>query len=294
VRYEDGKRGQGQGQLAQSRTDQAPLVNDSESASIDPSDNVPTSINNDDSRIQFDPENPTAYYDAFESAAPATQVEIIDGLFYTVQVGVYSKPVTSSSLFDISPLNSDLLSNGLIKYSSGIFDDIKVAEQWKENVKAKGVSDAFVTAYNNGKRISLDEAERILEGGGDKVLANLDSVDELHTDRQGQAVWEMVSTSELFADEVRDQVQFKIRMGPYFENIPDKDVKVILDFENNVEYSRREDGAIIYTTKGNMSYKEAQQWRATFIENGISNANIIALKGGNEISVKQALDFLLK
>jgi hypothetical protein len=242
----------------------------------------------------FDPENPTAYYDAFESAAPATQVEIVDGLFYSVQVGVYSKPVTSSSIFNISPLNSELLSNGLIKYTSGIFDDISVAEQWKESIKSKGVEDAFITAYHNGTRITLNQASTLLANKGEGVLADLEVMDDLHTDRQGQAVWEMVSTSELFAEEVREQIQFKIRMGPYFDRIPDKDVKVILDFENNVDYGRREDGAIVYTTKGSMTYEEAQKWRTTFLESGITNANIIALQGGNEISVKQALDFLLK
>ncbi|NND95129.1 MAG: hypothetical protein HKN45_09700, partial [Flavobacteriales bacterium] len=254
------------------------------------SSNSSSSVRN----LEFDPENPTAYYDSYESAAPATQVEMVNGLFYTVQVGVFSKPVTSENIFDISPLNSDLMKNGLIKYSSGIFDDIAVAEQWKQSIRDKGVTDAFVTAYYNGERISLDRASSMLSNSGDGVLADLDEMDELHSDRQGQAVWEMVSTSELFAEEVRDQIQFKIRMGPYIEKIPDKDVKVILDFENNVEYGRREDGAIVYTTKGNMTYEEAQKWRQTFIESGITNANIIALQAGEEISVKQALDFLLK
>jgi hypothetical protein len=241
-----------------------------------------------------DAANPTAYYESFESAAPATQVEIVDGLFYTVQVGVYSKPVTSSSIYDITPLNSELLSNGLIKYTSGIFDEVSVADQWKESIRSKGVTDAFVTAYYNGERVTLSRAAIIRADKGESVMADLDEMDALHTDRQGQAVWEMVSTSELFSEEVEEQIEFKIRMGPYLDRIPDKDVKVILDFEDNVDYGRREDGAIIYTTKGSMTYEEAQKWRTTFLESGITNANIIALQNGNEISVKQALDFLLK
>jgi hypothetical protein len=83
-------------------------------------------------------------------------------------------------------------------------------------------------------------------------------------------------------------------MGPYTDRIPDKDVRVILDFEDNVEYGRKEDGTIIYTTKGVMSYEEAQKWRKTFLDEGITNANIVAFRDGEEIDVKQALDFLLK
>jgi len=238
--------------------------------------------------------NSTEYYDSVAGAAPATQVEKIDGLFYTVQVGVYSKPVTSSSVFNISPLNSELTNSGMVKYTSGIFDDPLVAAQWKERVIEKGVSDAFVTAYYNGERVSLNRAAILKSAQGDDVLVNMDELNALDTDRQGQAVWEMVSTSELFSEEVADQIQFKIRMGPYYERIPDKDVKVILDFENNVVYSQTEDGAIVYTTKGNMTYDESQEWRNKFLELGVTNANIIALRSGEEIPVKQALDFLLK
>jgi len=239
-------------------------------------------------------ESVSAYYDLVKDAAPANQVEMIQGLFYTVQVGVYSKPVTSTAIFDLSPLNSELMENGQIKYTSGIFDKVDVALQWRDLVVQKGVGDAFVTAYLNGKRITIASAQKILDEGGAIMTVNLDQLSELERDREGQAVWEMVSTSELFGEELKENVIFKIRMGPYGERIPDKDVRVILDFEDNVEYDRKEDGSIIYTTKGIMSYEQAQEWRKTFLERGITNANIIAFKDGKEIPVKQALDFLLK
>jgi hypothetical protein len=239
-------------------------------------------------------ESASAYYKLVKGAAPANQVEVINGLFYTVQVGVYSKPVTSVAIFNLSPLNSELMENGQIKYTSGIFDSPEVALKWKDMVVQKGVGDAFVTAYLNGERITIATAQKILDEGGAAVTVNIDDLGELQRDREGQAVWEMVSTSTLFGEEVKDNVIFKIRMGPYFERIPDKDVKVILDFEDNVEYGRKADDTIIYTTKGAMTYEEAQEWRKTFLERGITNANIIAYKNGEEIPVKQALDFLLK
>jgi hypothetical protein len=239
-------------------------------------------------------ESASAYYKLVKGAAPANQVEGINGLFYTVQVGVYSKPVTSVAIFNLSPLNSELMENGQIKYTSGIFDSPDVALKWKDRIVQKGVGDAFVTAYLNGERITIATAQKILDEGGAAVTVNIDDLGELQRDREGQAVWEMVSTSTLFSDELKDNVIFKIRMGPYFERIPDKDVKVILDFEDNVEYGRKADDTIIYTTKGAMTYEEAQEWRKIFLERGITNANVIAFNNGEEIPVKQALDFLLK
>jgi hypothetical protein len=233
------------------------------------------------------------YYELVENAAPANQVEVIDGLFYTVQVGLYSKPVTSSAIYNLSPLNSELLDNGRVKYTSGIFDNLDVAANWRDKVVERGVQDAFVTAYYNGDRISISKAKELMSSDED-VLVKLDELSDLERDREGQAIWEMVSTSELFGDAIKESVIFKIRMGPYTDRIPDKDVRVILDFEDNVEYGRRDDGTIIYTTKGVMTYEEAQKWRKTFLDEGITNANIVAFRDGQEIDVKQALDFLLK
>src|SRR5690606_10781180 len=85
------------------------------------------------------------YYDD-PTAAKADQVEVTPGLFYTVQVGVYSKPVSLDKLFNIDPLNSELTASGYIRYTTGKFDDIASASSKKEEVKILGVNDAFVTA----------------------------------------------------------------------------------------------------------------------------------------------------
>ncbi len=250
-------------------------------------------IETDSQRLKREEDSRKDYYALVENAAPANQVELIEGLFYTVQVGLYSKPVTSSAIYNLSPLNSELMDNGQVKYTSGIFDNLDLASNWKDNVVERGVQDAFVTAYYNGKRISISKSKELLQGD-DEVAVNLDELSDLERDREGQAIWEMVSTSELFGEAVKESVIFKIRIGPYTDRIPDKDVRVILDFEDNVEYGRKEDGTIIYTTKGVMSYEEAQKWRKTFLDEGITNANIVAFRDGEEIDVKQALDFLLK
>ncbi len=98
----------------------------------------------------------TAYYDP--QSAPAEQVEGIRGLFYTVQVGVYSKPTQLDKLYNITPLNSELMEDGHIRYTSGQFDDIKSAGEYRKKMVSLGVSDAFVVAYFNGKKIPLEDA----------------------------------------------------------------------------------------------------------------------------------------
>lgn len=110
------------------------------------------------------------YYNDPE-AAEAVQVEVVSGLFFTVQVGVYSKPVRLSELYNLSNLNSELTANGMIRYTTGRFASISDAGQMKQNAINAGVEDAFITAYNNGVRINLQEASSLLNTKGEAVLS---------------------------------------------------------------------------------------------------------------------------
>lgn len=111
-----------------------------------------------------------AYYNV-PGAAPADQVELIKGLFYTVQVGVYSKPVALDRIFNISPLNSERTETAKVRYTTGRYADTEQARVRKEQAVALGVKDAFVTAYLNGKRIPMQEAAALLQQFGPAILA---------------------------------------------------------------------------------------------------------------------------
>lgn len=110
------------------------------------------------------------YYNV-PGAAPARQVETIKGLFFTVQVGVYSRPVALDKLFRITPLNSERTATGKIRYTTGVYLDMEEARTRKDATVQLGVKDAFVTAYLNGKRIPVREATVLLERFGPGILA---------------------------------------------------------------------------------------------------------------------------
>lgn len=113
----------------------------------------------------------TEYYND-PDAAPAKQVEAVKGLFFTVQVGVYSKPTALDRLFDITPLNSERTATGKIRYTTGIFLDEGQAVQRRNGTVTLGVTDAFVTAYLNGKRIPVRDARALLAKFGKDVLVD--------------------------------------------------------------------------------------------------------------------------
>ena len=121
---------------------------------------------------EFKPAAGASEYYNDPTAAPAKQVEAVKGLFFTVQVGVYSKPTALDKLFNITPLNSELTANQKIRYTTGIFLDEGNAVTRKNGTVSLGVTDAFVTAYLNGKRIPVRDARALLAKFGRSVLVD--------------------------------------------------------------------------------------------------------------------------
>ncbi|MBK8227074.1 MAG: hypothetical protein IPK70_07845 [Flavobacteriales bacterium] len=119
----------------------------------------------------FVPSTEAAAYYNVPGAAPAKQVETIKGLFFTVQVGVYSRPVPLDKLFNITPLNSELTESAKVRYTTGRYMDLDAARIRKDEAVRLGVKDAFITAYLNGKRIPVREGSALLQQFGAAILA---------------------------------------------------------------------------------------------------------------------------
>jgi hypothetical protein len=93
---------------------------------------VANNVNINNAAVEFNnftPDNSKVdYYKGTPNAAKANQVEVIKGLFYTVQVGVYSKPVSLDKLYGIQPLNSELTATRKIRYTTGIYTKFAPAD----------------------------------------------------------------------------------------------------------------------------------------------------------------------
>jgi hypothetical protein len=216
----------------------------------------------------------TEYYNDPE-AAEASQVEVIMGLFYTVQVGVYSKPVKLDQLFNLSELNSELTSSGVIRYTTGRFDDLTAASNQKELAREKGVSDAFITAYYNGKRISLTEAKKALEAEGEAILST-----RVATKNTG------ASTSREDSVEKNEET-YVVIMGTFIEDVPQELANLFL--ENKSWGIRKIDGpgnGSIYLSEGIQTIEEAKKLLNECKNLNIRSATIGKMRNGQITSVQ--------
>jgi len=83
----------------------------------------------------------------------------VEGLYYTVQIGVFSTPV-KKGVFKYEGLNVVQLANGLYRYNAGMYNSVLQAAESKNFISIT-IKDAFVTAYYDGERISLTEASKL-------------------------------------------------------------------------------------------------------------------------------------
>ncbi|MCF8202187.1 MAG: hypothetical protein K9J18_03780 [Crocinitomicaceae bacterium] len=87
------------------------------------------------------------------------------GLYYTVQVGVYNRPLTSEAQIGLSELIEAKTAKGQYRYASGKFGNLKDAKARQQLAVAKGITDAFIVAYYQGKRIDLAQARLLAQSG---------------------------------------------------------------------------------------------------------------------------------
>ena len=92
------------------------------------------------------------------SLAPVITVDKIKGVFFSVQIGAFSKPLTKENSYNISPLIVSKVNN-LYKYSTGEYKSIEFALIKKADLINDNIlPDAFIIAYKNGVKIPLDQA----------------------------------------------------------------------------------------------------------------------------------------
>jgi epidermal growth factor receptor substrate 15 len=235
------------------------------------------------------------------NAAPARDVAGVSGLFYTVQVGVFSQPVPAARLYNLNGLNAERMPNGNIRYSAGVYNNIGNAVAGKNNAVSAGISDAFVTAYYNGRRISLAEA-RSLEAQGTvpvngNTTAPAQNITPQNTTSQNAAPASTAAASVPFSTQVSSStpvndsgIVFTVQLGAFREQVPVSVANSFLQFAGRGvrHYVNPDNGFTVFMTSPVTTYDVAAAIREECVQKGISDAFVVAWKNGKRISVTQA------
>jgi hypothetical protein len=228
--------------------------------------------------------NNTTAQNNVKQVVNSTNVSTTSGLFYTVQIGVYKNPVSSEDLKNLSPIYEEQ-AYGFIRYTTGKYSDFKKADNEKNRIIQLGIPDAFVSAYYNGKRISVVEATKIeMQNPG----ANTEQVEVKYPE---QTV-EVKQNNNLPAD--KSAINFKVQIGAFKEQVPVNKVNQFLALASNhgLDQERDENGSNVYSVGKFKTYDEAIKMRDVLINEGVKDAFVVAFNGKVKISVNEAKNIL--
>lgn len=223
----------------------------------------------------------------------AGNVTDVGGLFYTVQVGVFSQPVLASKLYSMSPLYSEKAPNGFLRYYTGTYTSITRAGEAKEMVVDIGIKDAFVTAYYNGKRVSMEAAQKY-EAQGSAFPKGLE-VNKLPSFKAVNKP--VVSPRNTTAETIRSNplpsgpgIVYKVQIGAFYEEVPlDMANKFLKIAKKGIRNYKDNNGLTIYTVGDSKTYDEANALKAQVIaEAELTDAFVVAYRDGKKIPVEEA------
>jgi len=101
------------------------------------------------------------------SQKTAIKAEAPSGIVYKIQLGAYKGKVPDSAAKSIKKLSAIRKvenfkdGKGVLIYTTGILKNYEEAVTMQNQVKQEGIKNATITAYQNGKRITIVEARKL-------------------------------------------------------------------------------------------------------------------------------------
>lgn len=195
----------------------------------------------------------------------------VGGVVYRVQLGAYSKKLSTSVFKGAGLMIIMLTENGLYKYVSRSFDNIQDALRHREGLVKKGFKGAFVVAYKDGKRVSLAAAS------GGIVQPKNETMEEPKTPQSAVD---------------KNLVFFRVQVGA-FVNEPPADILEKLNKIPGLEKKKKSTGITQYIAGKFNSYEEVKKFRDELSSNyGITDAFLVAFFKDEMISVQEAVELL--
>lgn len=206
----------------------------------------------------------------------ATNISSLQGVYYTVQVGVYSRPRTSAMIFGIKPLYHKRMQNGYWIYYSGIFNSIADATAKKDEIVGQGVNDAFVVAFSNGNAVGLAEARQQISRGMD-TPDDEDIVIFEDASLQIDSQWNMSQEAGIVAN---NKMVYKVQVGVYSNPVNLSWIASQLDDSYSVESYQNNNGKYVYTI-GNLAKSAVARNLLKEIQEIVPDAFLVGFQDGN-------------
>ena len=211
-----------------------------------------------------------------------------EGLVYKVQIGAFRNPIAPEIYKELSPVSAETTTNGLTRYTAGLFNKFANANSAKVEVRALGYRDAFVVAFLNGKRISMEEANRM---SGDQAIPS--TVAPIAGTQVTDLNQPIVSTpvNEVTPVEANQEnvisikgLFFTVQIGVYKNPVSNARLKNLPAIVNE----RTANGFIRYSSGKYCSTEDAIKAKNIAVSKGIADAFVTAYSNSKRITPAEA------
>jgi len=190
-------------------------------------------------------------------------------IVYRVQLGAYKNRISRQVFRNVGSVVELKSDNGVFVYATKGFKTIEGAADLRANLVIEGYTDAFITAYKDGKRIPMSSTKATMETNEKEnitEIANFSSVD-------------------------KSLVGFRVQLGalrkPGSNDMEDK-IKDLKDIEKQTTTT----GMIRYISGTFTDFSKADKHRQELNDLGFAEAFVIAVFKGEVISIQEALELL--
>ncbi|CAG0987125.1 hypothetical protein FLAV_02100 [Flavobacteriales bacterium] len=217
----------------------------------------------------------------------STNVQSIKGFFYTVQVGVYSGIIKPAILNNIENINSDRLPNNLVRYSSGQYKTPEEAMAIRQQIIAKGITDAFVTAYIDGQRYTVDQARRMLEQNRTNSSLNTNnSANNTSSSVSNTSNTSNNSVNNNISSGTAEVKEYRVNIGEYADDIPNDVAGVYLQLTGRGIKSYEKGDKTVYLIGSFDNFEDAEKLKKEMQEMGIKGAKVVTYVNDKETDSK--------
>ena len=261
-------------------------------------------------------------FNSTESVVVTNELEKLNGLLYTVQIGVYSQQVTRSQLFNLKPIYTEQLPSGLYRYTAGIYNQPDKIIEDKRKVVNLGVKDAFVSSYYNSKRIPFTDGKKLqsentnlkMETQNPIIFNGIDNTSIITNNPNTSTNTPVINNTPTTAvvafsngvtkgptptpeNGVKTDdagISYKVQVGAYRYQVPNDVASKLLSIKtwpvNNIVIN----GLYIYTFGNFNGVSFAKKLRDEAVSLGITDAFITVYKDGKKLYGAEATQYLNK
>ena len=242
----------------------------------------------------------------------------INGLLFTIQIGLYNKKIIEESILNLKPIYSEIAPNGLYRYTAGIYNNIDKIIRDKKRVNDEiGIKDAFISAYLNGKRITFNEAK---ERQKNDLSIKMEDENPIVFPDQTQNNLSLKNESQISVPSVTNNIKpftnnvnsypnptiengvklneegysFKVQIGAFKKQVPNEIVAKYLSIKIwPIEY-KVINSLFIYNIGNFIEAKNAEILKNEAIRLGITDAFITVYKDGKKVYGTEATNMLIR